>query len=394
MGLFRLRRFWTAVLMVALATPAWAVEDREGGEAVSREDVEELREDLDQTRERLDAAIDMLEARDKGEARQRVHIGGYGELHYNNLEDENGDEVKEEIDFHRFVLFFGYDFTSDIRFVSEVELEHALAGEGKEGEVELEQAYVEFDLNDRHRARGGLFLVPVGIINQTHEPPTFYGVERNRVESEIIPTTWWESGAALNGSLGSGVSYDLAMHSGLAVDPMTFEIRGGRQKSSEADAEDPAYTAGLRWRGVPGLEVGGAVQYQRDITQSMGMDEAPALLSEAHVDYRRDRLGLRALYARWDIDGDDAEMLGADEQYGWYVEPSVRPCEQVGLFVRYSEWDTTAGGGAESKVEETSLGVNYWPHPQVVLKADYQWQTDNADDGEENGFNLGIGYQF
>lgn len=394
MFLLRLRQLWAAALMVALATPVWAVEEREGGAAVSREEVEDLREDLDQTRERLDAAIDMLEAQDAGESRQRVHIGGYGELHYNNLEDENGDEAKKEIDFHRFVLFFGYDFTPDIRLVSEVELEHALAGEGEEGEVELEQAYLEFDLNDQHRARGGLFLVPVGIINPTHEPPTFYGVERNRVENVIIPTTWWESGAALNGSLGGGMSYDLAMHSGLAVDPMTFEIRGGRQKSSEADAEDPAYTAGLRWRGLPGLEVGGALQYQRDITQSMGTDEAPALLSEAHVDYQRAGLGLRALYARWDIDGDEAEAVGADEQYGWYVEPSVRPCERVGLFVRYSEWDTTAGDNDESKIEETSLGVNYWPHPQVVLKADYQWQTVNADDSEVNGFNLGIGYQF
>ena len=393
MSLLRSRRLWATMLTAASMGPVWAVEDREAA-AVSHEEVEELREDLDQTRERLDAAIEMLEARDAGEGRQRVHIGGYGELHYNNLEDENGDEIKEEVDFHRFVLFFGYDFTSDIRFVSEVELEHALAGDGKEGEVELEQAYIEFDLNDRHRARGGLFLVPVGIINPTHEPPTFYGVERNAIETTIIPSTWWESGAALNGSLNGGVSYDLAMHSGLAVDPMTFEIRGGRQKSSEADAEDPAYTAGLRWRGVPGLEVGAAVQYQRDLTQSMGSDEAPAVLSEAHVDYQRGRYGLRALYARWDIGGDDAEMLGRDEQYGWYVEPAVKLCEQFGVFARYSEWDTTAGDAGDSKIDETSAGINYWPHPRVVIKADYQWRNDDSDDSEVNGYNLGIGYQF
>ncbi|OUR86695.1 porin, partial [Methylophaga sp. 42_8_T64] len=36
----------------------------------------------------------------------KTTIGGYGELHYNNLEGKNGASDKEEVDFHRFVLFF------------------------------------------------------------------------------------------------------------------------------------------------------------------------------------------------------------------------------------------------------------------------------------------------
>ncbi|MCK5478519.1 MAG: hypothetical protein KAI44_06355 [Methylococcales bacterium] len=119
-------------------------------------------------------------------------IGGYGELHYQNRSVEGGSH-KEEVDFHRFVLFFGHEFTDNLRFFSELELEHSFIKDTKDGssggEVELEQAYLEYDFNQSASAKAGLFLMPVGIINETHEPNTFYGVERNEVEKNIIPTT-------------------------------------------------------------------------------------------------------------------------------------------------------------------------------------------------------------
>jgi hypothetical protein len=126
----------------------------------------------------------------------KTTIGGYGELHYNaHRDDDNSDNHKSQIDFHRFVLFINHEFNDKMRFVSELELEHSLSGEGQPGEVELEQAYIQYDLTQKTNVVGGLFLIPVGIMNETHEPPTFYGVERNDVEKNIIPTTWWEGGA-------------------------------------------------------------------------------------------------------------------------------------------------------------------------------------------------------
>jgi hypothetical protein len=321
-----------------------------------------------------------------GAGASRVNIGGYGELHYNNIE---GDA---EIDFHRFVLFFGHQFTDRIRFFSELEVEHALAGDGQPGEVELEQAFIDFDLSDNHTARGGLFLIPVGILNETHEPPTFYGVERNPVENQIIPTTWWEGGAMLYGRLGAGLSYDFALTSGLEMDPTTFSVRGGRQKVAEANAENLAYTGRLRWTGAPGVELATTVQYQQNVTQG-AVDEASAVLTEAHVIYARGPFALRALYARWDIDGAAAEAIGADEQTGWYIEPSFKITPQVGVFARYNEWDTRAGNdGVDTVNEQTNFGVNYWPIPQVVLKADFEKRETAA--GDVDGFNLGIGYIF
>ncbi len=189
----------------------------------------------------------------------RTTIGGYGELHYNNINNDGIDD-KKEIDFHRFVLFFGHEFTDKLRFFSEFELEHALAGDGKKGEVELEQAYIEYDIRDNLQTRGGVFLMPVGILNETHEPATFYGVERNDVETIIVPSTWWEAGGGLNGYFDNGISWDLALTSGLAI-PTTgdnaFRVRSGRQKVSEAIANDFAYTGRLKYTGIQGLELAG-----------------------------------------------------------------------------------------------------------------------------------------
>ena len=134
--------------------------------------------------DQLNLVADSIEKNSTGKS--DTNIGGYGELHYNNLSNGTGSQ-KKEIDFHRFVLFFGHEFSNKVRLFSELELEHALSGESKPGEVELEQAYVQIDLDDNMTLSTGVFLIPVGIMNETHEPPTFYGTERNPVGKKYHP---------------------------------------------------------------------------------------------------------------------------------------------------------------------------------------------------------------
>ena len=245
-----------------------------------------------------------------------------------------------------------------------------------------------------------MFLVPVGILNETHEPNTFYGTERNAVEKNIIPSTWWEAGVAFSGELSHGFSYDLALHSGLDVSKegtvTSFKIRDGRQKVAEAQANDLAYTGRVKWTGMPGVELAATMQYQEDMTQGNIADSDGGTLFETHAVIERGPFGLRALYAQWDLDGDAPKVAGYDEQDGWYVEPSFRINEHFGVFARYSEWDNQAGDSSiESEFEQIDLGVNWWPHKNVVVKADYQWQDAESDSAKElNGFNLGIGYEF
>lgn len=370
-------------------TPALAADEE------LRQEIENLKQQNQTIMERLNATSEMIDSQ-QGGGQSPVSIGGYGELHYNNLgNNKAGGSDKEMLDFHRFVMFFGYEYTNDIRFFSELEVEHAYSGEGKPGAVELEQAYVEFDLNDKTSAKGGLFLVPVGILNETHEPPTFYGVERNPVENKIIPTTWWVSGAELTGRFGQGFSYNLGIHEGLKIDSTgSMAVRDGRQKSAKADAFDLATTARLKYTGIPGLELAATVQHQSDMSQSAGDNLGGGNLLEAHAIYTKGAFGLRALYATWDLDGSAPAANGADEQTGWYIEPSYKLTNKFGLFARYNVWDNQAGNSADTEYNQTDVGFNYWPHEDVVIKMDYQTQDAPVGNDEYDGFNVGIGYQF
>ncbi len=403
-----------ALLLVALASHAqqapttieelWEIVQRQQAEidelrealGEARQDVADANERIVETEARVDATGDYVETlavADTGA--QKTNIGGYGELHYNNVSSDAGDE--KEIDFHRFVLFVNHEFTDRVRFFSELELEHSLAGDGAPGEVELEQAYVEYALTDATFARTGLFLLPLGILNETHEPTTFYGVERNDVESIIIPSTWWEAGAGLNGRLANGLSWDLGLHSGLAM-PTTggsaFRVRSGRQKVAEAIANDWAYTARLKYTGMRGLELAASYQYQADPSQVPGDGLDTGQLLTAHAIFQRGGFGLRALYAGWRFDGFAVEAAGADEQDGWYVEPSYRLSERWGVFARYEDVDAARD---QDKFTQNAFGINYWPVPGVVLKIDYRTRDHSLSalaDEDFDAIGLGFGYSF
>ena len=326
-------------------------------------------------------------------ATSKTTFGGYGELHYNSLDRDDSQASKDEIDFHRFVMFTGHQFSENVRFFSELEVEHSIAGEGKVGEIELEQAYIEWDLAGQHSAKAGLFLLPIGIINETHEPNTFYGTERNNVEKNIIPATWWEGGAALNGEISPGLSYDIALHSGLYLAAGKYKPRDGRQKVGKAKADNVAFTGRLKYTAIPGLEIATSVQVQQDVHQGEG-EAIGGTLFETHVAWQRDDFQLRALYAQWDFDSAINNIaLGADEQSGFYIEPSYRISEKLGLFARYSEYDNLAGSAVDTAVEQFDIGLNYWLHPNVVFKMDYQNQDTPSKTGYD-GFNMGVGYSF
>ncbi|MEO3684129.1 porin [Shewanella vesiculosa] len=353
--------------------------------------LKDLEKRLEQTEKRVEATADVVEA--SASSQSATTIGGYGELHYNNISNNQTGEDKKEFDFHRFVLFVGHEFNSSTRFFSELEVEHSIAGESQNGEVELEQAYIEHDFNEMFTGKAGLFLMPVGIINETHEPTAFYGVERNPVEKDIIPATWWEGGINLNIKAAPGLAFDTAITSGLYLDQSSgYKIRNGRQKVSEAKGEDLAYTGRVKYTAVPGLELAATVQYQSDLTQGTAdVDSAAAILLTAHAIYSIEHFTVKALYAQWNIDGKEAEALGRDKQNGFYIEPAYRINEQFGVFARYNEWDNNAGDSADTKKKQTNVGVNYWLHENVVFKADYENIGGAAD---SDGFNLGVGYQF
>ncbi len=355
----------------------------------------------------------------------RTSIGAYGEMLYNH---ETSSSSSKELDIQRFVIFIGHEFNENLRFFSELEIEHSFTNDDARspGAVELEQAFLEWDYSRNHRVLAGMHLVPIGILNETHEPNTFFGVERNRIESRIIPTTYRVNGVKFAGQLGGGFSYDLGIHEGLFFESghgSELAIRDSRQNGARAEMDSLGYTGRLRYTGVPGLELGLTLHYQSDMTQDAStrgnigreglidvfgntVDGLDGLLTEAHIVYQSGRIGLRALWAEWDIDSriesvanNDLSVngLGRERQYGYYVEPSYRFNENFGAFYRFERTNERAGSNSGAAIDSATsrslVGFNYWLTDNAVVKLDYQFEDDDKD-RDLDGFNIGIGWQF
>jgi phosphate-selective porin O/P len=342
-------------------------------------------------------------------------ISGYMDFHFNKREFEDG-----RLDFHRFVLLITHRFSDRIRFVSELELEHALV-EGLEaaGELELEQAYVDFLLSRRFNVRAGMMLVPVGIINERHEPPVYYGVERPFVDTVIVPTTWFEVGAGVHGELGRGWRYRAYVMSPLNAREFSADegVRGGVQKGSNTNIGRPAVTGRLEYVGIAGLTVGASFWTGRSGFEFRPRFEVPVKLGEADVRYSRDRLELRGQFAQVAISNagllNDAmgRAVGVDPNVaralrGFYGEAGYRVISgasygDVGVFARYENFDTQFKMPKDylplKELDRDALvfGVTYWPDPDIALKADYAGvRSKSSTIREPNAFNIGLGWWF
>ncbi len=365
-------------------------------------EIDALKASSSEQEERLELTADEIEK--NMQAADGTQIHGYAEMHYQDLNNGGSSGHSDDVnalDFHRFVLYVSHEFNDKTQFISEFEIEHSTTGEGAEekGEVALEQGYIEHDITSSHHIKAGLFLLPIGFLNETHEPNAFYGVERNNVERNIIPTTWNEGGLAYSGETSIGLSYDVALTSGLYLDTSLASgaIRDGRQHASNARADDFGTTIRVKYTGLAGLELGMSIHHENDLTQGDRTDSISAVLYEAHTAYQIQNFSVRALYAAWNIDKDiNTVQSGTAKQKGFYIEPSYKVNDDWGFFARVSEWDNQADDKIGSAMMQTDLGVNYWLNPNVTLKFDYQDQNaeDNNAAKERDGINLGIGLSF
>jgi hypothetical protein len=358
--------------------------------------------------------------RSSGLANGGTNVVGYGEVAYSKFR-QSGNATA---DLQRFVFGFNHRFDERLTLHSEIEIEHAVVSSADNGEAAIEQAWLNYKVSDAANVKGGLFLIPLGILNETHEPPTYYGVMRNQVETRIIPTTWRELGAGVHGVVGEGLRYDVGITTNFdsgKLDERTTGIRSAHQEGQEANARNLAVYGALNYR-RPGLLMGGGV-----FTGNTGQNGAsnPALqgvsarltLWDVHAQYRIAGLDLQALYAAGtlgDADKVTAAILAAAPTpadafaapktlKGGYVQAAYHVYKQgnfdVAPFVRYERIDIKqqedpANGLLQdpNNIERIkTFGVNFWVHPQVVLKADIQrYATDKSQDR----FSLGLGFMF
>jgi len=357
-----------------------------------------------------------------------LSIGGYGEANYRTFIDDKDGRDLDRADFLRMVLYFGYKFTERIIFNSEIEIEHGSTSNVRNGtgsgSVSVEFATLDFFLHDAVNARAGMLLVPMGFVNEIHEPPFFYGVARPETETRILPSTWRENGAGIFGNLGETVEYRLYAVTGFNGSQFDSSgIRGGRQKGNRALAEDWAGVLRVDWRPgfAEGLMLGGSVYYgeaDQDFELISGIDVAETTLTiaEAHMQYRRGPFHFRALAAWTDLSnaGELSTSLGLDvddpvagNMFGAYVEGAYdiwhmlfgNHARQLEPFVRVEYVDTQRNVPKDFIADRNrsywvyTPGVQFYPHPNVVLKLEYR-NFDPHEGEKPDEVAVGMGFAF
>ena len=379
---------------------------------------------------------------------QNVHLWGYGEIYYT---DPVHDRQRAQADLARAVFGIGYTFDSRTEFNSEYEVEHAVASSSDVGEFEVEQFYLDRQLNDWVTVRAGLFLMPFGMLNEHHEPTNFYGVQRNFVETLIIPSTWREGGFNFHGDTPQGFGWNAGLTTGFDLSKWDFApefpqyttaleledndsapLQATHQELALANAHDLSQYIALSYFGVPGLTLGGAISSGKAVSVPAPPNAPIAgsqrvTLWEGHVRWTPNKFDLSALYARGTISnlaGTNAENPGSPNPipssfYGYFFQGAYDVWSQgeyrVSPFVRWevynmgASYEGTAGPtipsgtipltgapgdyGLWPRNEDRvwTVGANLYATPHVVLKLDYQHFIINSG---FTRFDLGLGLNF
>jgi opacity protein-like surface antigen len=371
-----------------------------------------------------------------------LRIWGYGELYYSR---QSRDTARTTADLARAVFGIGYRFDDRTEFNSEYEVEHAVASASDPGEFEVEQFYVDRQLWDQGTLRAGLFLMPFGFINEHHEPTNFYGMQRNFVETLIIPSTWREGGLSLHGDTDFGIAWSAGVTTGVSLAKWNFApefpqyttaleledngaapLQATHQELALANGRHLSQYVALNYFGLPGLDVGAAA-FTGKAQQALGTaGDSRVTLWEGHVRWTPGKFDLSALYAHGAISnvaGANLANPGSPNPipsafYGYYLQAAYAAWEygdyRLNPFVRWEYYDLGSeysgtvpvipqgliplssspgdlGLWPQNRDRVWTTGVNFYVTPHVVFKADYQWFDLNK---AFNRVDLGLGLNF
>ena len=336
-----------------------------------------------------------------------LSFGGYGEFLGQVFRDRDGDNF----DALRWVMYFGQRFSDRWIFNSEIEIEHgstsaSSATTSSGGSVSIEFAYLDHLLTDSTALRGGVVLVPLGFVNERHEPTTFLASARPQTEQRIIPSTWRASALGGYGQVGAFAWSGYVLNGLNGAEFNASGVRGGRQKANRASIDNIALAARFDYVATPGV-VAGISAFTGD--SGVGIQEdLGTTIFDVHAEWKTGPWFMRALFAQASVDDTEAfntrtgENLASNMQ-GWYAEIGYDllslsadfPNQSLDLFVRYEDLNTqetlsgsfTPSGGIDDTF--TTFGLNYQPVSQVVLKTDYT-VLDEGDDV----YRFLIGYAF
>lgn len=344
-----------------------------------------------------------------------LSIGGYGELYYSKYNDSTGSGNTKDAygDTYRFIPYIGYKFSDTIILNSEIEFEHG-------NEVAIEQLYVDFVLDPLATIRVGHQLVPMGYVNLYHEPTLFNTVQRPDVEKQLIPSTWHELGLSVYGKTDSleyqvGVFTALDMNHPTTGTPVSDKdwIRKARVgNESDKGMDNMAIVARLDYNGINGLQVGASAYTGKagNAKVSGKSVEGQMTMVDIHATYQNEGFKARALYTQSHLsDADSYKTDMPESARGGYLnlEYNILPLftassDRLPLFFQYENYNLAtkmANGASFGRTTSYTYGLNYFPHDQVVLKAEYMLRhNENSADTtkyiNEGIYSLGLGFIF
>jgi hypothetical protein len=359
------------------------------------------------------------------ESQKKLHLGGYGQIDYNQPLDKDFRQ-NGELDVHRLILFAGYEFNSKTKFITEIEFEHV-------SEVYVEQAYLNYRLLNNMSVKGGLILIPMGIINQYHEPPSFNGVERPNVDNVIVPTTWREIGLGVDGRINvASLHYQLYLvngfdgYDGVGKFKGSNGLRSGRQKGAESYISSPNIAAKIDYYGLSGLKLGLSGYFgksqsilfddldKNDNVAKATADSSVIGISMVGIDYRYSISGFHTrgqlIYGKFTNVNEYDAFTGSDlgeSMLGYYAEVSYDIFHNNGSlqneltpFFRFEKHNTHYSviyGMTQNNaynITELIFGFAFKMDRGAAFKVDYQMYK-NADDTKFNSIiNMGIGVWF
>lgn len=341
-----------------------------------------------------------------------VTLGAYGEVVYNQPESDNGN-----LDVRRLVTLLSYQFNDKVQFFSEIEFEHVK-------EVFVEQAFISYNFARNINFRGGLMLIPMGIINEYHEPTTFNGVNRPGMDHDIVPTTWREIGVGFSGRINSAsLNYQAYIFNGFQSTEEDGTgllggksgLRGGRQKGIESTVNKPNFSVKLDYYGILGLRLGlsgyfGRTEAPDQIDKVAGADINVSMLGlDARYAYKRFSARGQLIYASLSDTEEYNDYTGRDlgsALSGWYTEAafnllSAQKKQKLIAFTRYENYDThasTKNGLAKNRAydrQDVTFGLSYHIAEGVVFKSDYQIFFNALENNTaKKQLNFGIGFWF
>lgn len=419
-------------------------EEQKKAEETKRE-AEAIKEEIRKLR--LEIAMPQLEMKSYygfGPAVSKMHftprgvsIGGYGELTFLHNDVNARGGAKNIADMQRLIIYLGYAFDEKLKFNSELELEHASTsgshGTGG-GYFKAEFAYLDYQFRPEFGVRGGLLLMPVGFVNEVHEPPTFPSADRPYFERRIMMSTWEEMGLGVYGQVGPA-NYRFYLINGLMLKGggdynAKGPLRTVRQRGARAVADRLGFTGRVDINLPYNLKVGGSFVYA-DVQSKGGSDSRLGLRRGSKVG----SITMLSPHLWWQYAGwyvrfvgalvkvDDALRMSKDlfgdsevgkdgkiipkEQKGFYVQVAYDifrlfdiDNQELYLFGIYEDFDThskvPAGYSKPDghKLRVYNVGLSYKPHPLVAIKADYARLNYSSPKKDENEYRLTLSFMF